>query len=75
MLVNFMDILSILLPFGIFCCHLGIFFPFWHVVPRKIWQPCLRACDEKAFANTLSSGTWDFSHAQHVLILIWVLFR
>jgi hypothetical protein len=18
----------------------GIFFPFWYVVPRKIWQPC-----------------------------------
>jgi hypothetical protein len=25
-----------------FCGHFGIFFPFWFVVPRKIWQPCLR---------------------------------
>jgi hypothetical protein len=20
---------------------IGIFFPFWHDVPRKIWQPCM----------------------------------
>jgi hypothetical protein len=27
----------------------GIFFPFWYVVPRKIWQPCfpLRFSSEK----------------------------
>jgi hypothetical protein len=44
----------ILWPFGIFYGHLvyfvaiwcilllfGIFFPFWYVVPRKIWQPWL----------------------------------
>jgi hypothetical protein len=50
--VYFMAIWSILRPFGIFCGHLvylvaiwyilspfGIFFPFWYVVPRKIWQP------------------------------------
>jgi hypothetical protein len=45
MLEYVMDIWSILWPFGIFC---GLwvyfiviwFFPFWHVVPRKIWQPC-----------------------------------
>jgi hypothetical protein len=40
----------ILWPFGLFYFHLvystyghlvyfGIFFPFWYVVPRKIWQP------------------------------------
>jgi hypothetical protein len=28
-------------PFGIFCGHFGIFFPFWCIVPSKIWQPCL----------------------------------
>jgi hypothetical protein len=39
----------ILWPFGIFYCHLVDFvviwyiFPFWYVVPRKIWQPCLGA--------------------------------
>jgi hypothetical protein len=26
-------------PFDIFCGHFGIFFPFWYVVQRKIWQP------------------------------------
>jgi hypothetical protein len=31
-------------PFGICYDHLlYIFSPFWYVVPRKIWQPCLRA--------------------------------
>jgi hypothetical protein len=43
----------ILRPFGIFFGHfgiiyghliylwlLGLFSPFWYVVPRKIWQPC-----------------------------------
>jgi hypothetical protein len=28
----FMAILNILWPFG-------TFFPFWYIVPRKIWQP------------------------------------
>jgi hypothetical protein len=47
MLVNFKDILSILLPYDRFCGRLaffvvifGIFFPFWYVAPRTIWQPC-----------------------------------
>jgi hypothetical protein len=31
---------SILLPFGILYGYFGIFFPFWNVVPRKIWQSC-----------------------------------
>jgi hypothetical protein len=46
MLVNFTAIRSILLPFRIFYGHLVYFvgtllyvFPFWYVVPRKIWQP------------------------------------
>jgi hypothetical protein len=34
-LVYFEAVLSTLWPFG-------IFFPFWYVAPRKIWQPCLR---------------------------------
>jgi hypothetical protein len=25
-------------PVGKFCCHSVCFFPFWYVVPRKIWQ-------------------------------------
>jgi hypothetical protein len=41
MLVKFMAIWSILLPFRIFCGHFGIFYPFWYVAPRKIWQPWL----------------------------------
>jgi hypothetical protein len=36
-LVYFMAIWYILWPFGII---FGDFFPFWYVVPRKIWQPC-----------------------------------
>jgi hypothetical protein len=48
MLVNFKAIWSILQPFGTFNGNFfgtffglfGIFFPFWHVVPRQIWQPC-----------------------------------
>jgi hypothetical protein len=45
--------LHILLQFGILCGYLvyfvviwsilwlfGVFFPFWYLVPRKIWQPC-----------------------------------
>jgi hypothetical protein len=41
MLVYFMDTWSILWSFVIFYGHLIYFFPFWHFVPRKIWQPCL----------------------------------
>jgi hypothetical protein len=29
----------ILWPFGTFCGHLVYIFPFWYVVPRKLWQP------------------------------------
>jgi hypothetical protein len=52
-LVYFMAILSILLPFGkrtynVAILHIlwlfGVFFPFWYVVPRKIWQPWRSAC-------------------------------
>jgi hypothetical protein len=43
-LVYFMVIWYILLPFG-------IFFPFWFVVPRKIWQPNRQASN---FGNGLS---------------------
>jgi hypothetical protein len=31
----------ILRTFGIFCGYLVYFFPFWYVIPRKIWQPWL----------------------------------
>jgi hypothetical protein len=37
--VYFTSIWYILWPFGIFCGTFGIFFPFWYVVARKIWQP------------------------------------
>jgi hypothetical protein len=42
MLVYFIDIWSILWPFGLFCGHLAFWYtfsPFWLVAPRKIWQP------------------------------------
>jgi hypothetical protein len=38
-IVYFMDIWSILQPFGICCGNSVYFSPFWYVVPRKIWQP------------------------------------
>jgi hypothetical protein len=45
-LANFMTFWSIIVPFRIFYCHmvhflviLVYFFPYWYVVPRKIWQP------------------------------------
>jgi hypothetical protein len=25
-----------------FCAHFGMFFPFWFVLRRKIWQPCFK---------------------------------
>jgi hypothetical protein len=31
---------------GIFYGHFGVFFPFWYVVPRKIWQPCFWQWEE-----------------------------
>jgi hypothetical protein len=52
-LAYFMDIWSILWTIGLFYGHLVYFMdecicgslvyfsPFWYVVPRKIWQPCL----------------------------------
>jgi hypothetical protein len=58
--------------FGTFCVHLvhigmswlfGIFFPFWYVVPRKIWQPCLKlnviGCPDGAMVTATASGTED----------------
>jgi hypothetical protein len=27
----------------VFLSSIGIFAPFWYIVPRKIWQPCLAA--------------------------------
>jgi hypothetical protein len=39
-LVNFPAIWHILWLFGIFPLVLVHFYPFWNVVPRKIWQPC-----------------------------------
>jgi hypothetical protein len=41
-LVNFPAISHILWPFGIFSTVLVHFYPFWYVVPRKIWQPCFK---------------------------------
>jgi hypothetical protein len=39
-LAFFTSIWCIVLPFGMYMLWLvGIFFQFWCVVPRKIWQP------------------------------------
>jgi hypothetical protein len=38
-LVYFMAIGNILWSFGIVCCNLLYFPPFWYFGPRKIWQP------------------------------------
>jgi hypothetical protein len=40
-LFNFTDIWYTLWTYGIFCGNLVFFPPFWYVVPRKIWQPCM----------------------------------
>jgi hypothetical protein len=29
---------------GIFCGDLVYFPPFWYLVPRIIWQPCIKGC-------------------------------
>jgi hypothetical protein len=52
--------ICVLWPFGKFSVHLvnvvaiwdivwsfGTFFPFWYVVPRKIWQPCICTIDSE----------------------------
>jgi hypothetical protein len=38
---------NILFPFCTFCGHFGIYFPFWYVVPRKIWHPCFRPIHQR----------------------------
>jgi hypothetical protein len=45
-------------PFGIFCGHFGIFFPFWYVVPRKIWQPWLGYLHVGRLFHKLISSPW-----------------
>jgi hypothetical protein len=40
-IVYFSAIGNMLWLFCIFCGHLVYFPPFWCVVPRKIWQPCI----------------------------------
>jgi hypothetical protein len=40
-LVSIWSFWYILWPFGTFYGYLVCSFPFWFVVPRKIWQPCL----------------------------------
>jgi hypothetical protein len=48
MLVYFVAMRSIFRTFGIFLeiwdilWSFGIFSPFWYVVPRKVWQPCIQ---------------------------------
>jgi hypothetical protein len=46
----FMAIMYIVWPFGkkYFVLILYIYFPFWYVAPRKIWQPCVDSCREKS---------------------------
>jgi hypothetical protein len=64
--IGIMAIWYMLLPFGIFYCHLvyfvatwgilwlfGIFFPFWYVLQSKIWQPWTR---EPTFCTCFQSS-------------------
>jgi hypothetical protein len=51
----FMPILSIFRPNGLFYGHLVqfvviwyLFYPFWYVVLRKIWQPCAMGHNKRA---------------------------
>jgi hypothetical protein len=39
----FRAIWYIIWPCGILSDCFGIFFPFWNIVRRKIWQPCTQA--------------------------------
>jgi hypothetical protein len=32
----------------------GRFFPFWYILPTKIWQPCLAADGKKQFEGTFA---------------------
>jgi hypothetical protein len=77
MLVNFKAIWSISLPFdifyvwslGIFCGLFGIFFPFWYVAPRKIWQPCSKGIRKRKKVGKNVSRFWHrksyFSQRNH----------
>jgi hypothetical protein len=59
--VFFKAVWSTLRTFGTFCGHLvyfmairKIFFPFWYIVPRKIWQPCLTSLALEKFVHRLN---------------------
>jgi hypothetical protein len=43
--------LEYLRPFGESCGNLVYFFPFWSVVPRKIWQPCSKGFFSDGFIS------------------------
>jgi hypothetical protein len=45
--------------FGTFCGPFGIFFPFWFIVPRKIWQPCLKAVTVAGQTNSAQLSGFD----------------
>jgi hypothetical protein len=74
MLVYFMNIWSILQPFGlvygnlvkVFCGNLVYLFPFWYAVPRTIWQPwprlriCFAAGTAQVIIKTKRTHTYNF---------------
>jgi hypothetical protein len=69
-----MSIRSILLPlrlwpFGKFCVKFGIFFLFWYIVTRKIWQPCSSPVPEEGQREAqrfeIESRVARFFFAQH----------
>jgi hypothetical protein len=66
--VNFMAIWYVLLPFGIFMV-IWYIFPFWYVVLRKIWQPCVspRGLLGK-FCTTLLNKILNFFKMQFVKV-------
>jgi hypothetical protein len=69
----FTTIWYIVRPFGIFYIRLfGIFFQFWYVVPRKIWQPWSRVSSPKRFRRRAKSCPKYFTHYfPHTLQGFW----
>jgi hypothetical protein len=64
MLVYFRAIWYILWSFGIFY---GIFFPFWYVEPRKLWQPWFNPYQYTNgmltwYIHNVANEKWAFSY-------------
>jgi hypothetical protein len=47
--------------FGIFCDHFGMFSPFWYIVPKTIWQPCMPTVSTDFSRNFANLELWKQS--------------